>query len=1140
VRRLMVLWLVGLLLAANAQADAPSAFSSYRRVPLAYSVDVLVVGGSTGAVAAAVAAAKSGASVFLAAPRHYLGDDVTATLRLWLEPDENPTSELARAVYCQLPGGGPSPFRVPMTYSADLPSGGVHPDTTPPSLLTDGAWGTASTQSVQYNGEVSITGDLQSEQALTGARVVVYQGKDYRVDAVEISTSMDGKQWTPVATLRNEAPWVPESDDQLCFTLQGTFSATARYVRLDCRMPQTGKRVLLGEVEVLGHQNLPGAAALVPPTPLQVKRALDDALLAAGVQFLYGCHPTDVLRDGAGRPCGIVMANRVGRQAVVARTIIDATNRATVARLAGAQFRSYPAGMHTFRRTVIGGKPRTAPGMTHRVIDPAYRGPFPNAQKTSSGVFPIIEYTLRLPMADGGVRSFIAADQKARTLTYDPEQQFTSDTLFEVPPDPMVGLISCTGPWQGPESLLLEAFRPAGVPSVYVLGGCADVSRAQAAELLRPLALMDLGTRVGAAAAEEARHLPRPAGVRVPGQAPVRIAVPGDLREMLQGVRPVGQPRTLPQASGPVPVIGSYDVVVVGGGTAGAPAGIAAARVGAKTLVVEMLSGLGGVGTLGAIPTYCAGNRVGFTKTVQADTKNPNLWVIEQRMEWWRQELLKARADVWFGVTGCGVLRDGNRVVGVEVATPAGRGVVRAKVVVDATGNADVAAAAGAETLYTDSGEFGVQGSGLPGMRLGGTVVNTDYAFTDETDLVDMWQLFVFARRKFEQSFDTGQLVDTRERRRIMGDFTMSFVDQMVSRTFPDTVAQAKGGAFDTHGYTTEDHLLLYPAQTAGLITNIPYRCMLPRGLDGLIVTGLGMSMTRDAVPLIRMQPDIQNAGYAAGAAAAMAANNDVGVREIDIPALQRHLVMIGNLKPEVLGQRDSLPVSDRKLLEAVDRLPKDPVAAAVVLSDPQRALPMIRQAMFGASGDERLSYAAMLGMLGDATGSDDLLGYVWHNPWDEGQAYSVGMGKWKLSMMDSRIIALGRTKDPRAVPVILEKLRQLDEKGAFSHFRACALGLDALRAPGAAQALAQALALPGVRGHDEQTVQDAIEREVLPGAYNVVTREATVRELLLARALYRCGDWQGVGKATLQAYATDLRGHLARHASAVLQEEEK
>jgi len=84
---------------------------------------------------------------------------------------------------------------------------------------------------------------------------------------------------------------------------------------------------------------------------MQVKQALDDALLNAGVGFLYGCYATDLLYDSAGQPAGIVMANRSGRQAVRAKIVIDATQRAAVARMAGAEFDPYPAGMRTFRST---------------------------------------------------------------------------------------------------------------------------------------------------------------------------------------------------------------------------------------------------------------------------------------------------------------------------------------------------------------------------------------------------------------------------------------------------------------------------------------------------------------------------------------------------------------------------------------------------------------------------------------------------------------------------------------------------------------------------------------------------------------------------------------------------------------------
>jgi hypothetical protein len=72
---------------------------SARQIPVAWSTDVVAVGGSTDAVSAAVAASRSGAKVFPAAPRPYLGDDMTATLRLWVEEEETPVVPLAKSLF---------------------------------------------------------------------------------------------------------------------------------------------------------------------------------------------------------------------------------------------------------------------------------------------------------------------------------------------------------------------------------------------------------------------------------------------------------------------------------------------------------------------------------------------------------------------------------------------------------------------------------------------------------------------------------------------------------------------------------------------------------------------------------------------------------------------------------------------------------------------------------------------------------------------------------------------------------------------------------------------------------------------------------------------------------------------------------
>ena len=97
VRRATALLSLYLLLTSPLIAgEAPVVNESAREIPVAYEVDVVVVGGGTGAVSAAVAAAQAGAKVFLAAPHPYLGDDMTATLRLWLDESEVPTAPLAK------------------------------------------------------------------------------------------------------------------------------------------------------------------------------------------------------------------------------------------------------------------------------------------------------------------------------------------------------------------------------------------------------------------------------------------------------------------------------------------------------------------------------------------------------------------------------------------------------------------------------------------------------------------------------------------------------------------------------------------------------------------------------------------------------------------------------------------------------------------------------------------------------------------------------------------------------------------------------------------------------------------------------------------------------------------------------------
>lgn len=982
--------------------EPPAVIESAREVPLVARVDVVVIGGSCGAVASAVAAAKAGASVYLLAPSMYLGEDIAGTMRLYLEKGETPQSELGKAIF-------------------------------------------------------------------TG-------------------------------------------------TAQNSVFSDSRFTHV---------------------------------IPLQAKKALDSALLKAGVKFLYGCYATDVLRDTNGKVSGVVIANRAGRQAIAAKTVIDATPRATVARIAGAGFSDFPSGKQTFSRIVVGVQPRSEKGIvSSREITPGYTPftrYFPGSKDwgipPKGTVYPIVEYTLEIPMTNGSFKSYAQAENIARDLTYDPDLQNESEMLFQVPPDQMKGVASVTGAWSGTDKLDLNAFRPAGVDGLYVLGGCADIPREQAAALLRPLALIDIGTRIGEQAAADGKlssveKLTVSGGVAAGSDA-------GEVCEVLSGLRSINPQLTgIHQPQRGLPVLGEYDVVVVGGGTAGSPAGIAAARKGARTLVVEYQYGLGGVGTEGMIFNYHAGNRVGFSMEVAERSgwgtgRDLWHWKGQVRQEFWRSEIRRAGGEVWFGVIGCGAVVKNGSVCGVVVATPQGRGVVLAKAVIDATGNSDIAIAGGAEYTYIDSLQFAMQDAGIPNRGMPWHATNTGYTIVDESDVVDVWHDFVYSRDRVTLAFDLGRFLDNRERRRIVGEYTLDLVDVMAKRTFPDTIVQTESN-LDSHGYLIHPYFNLSTPAREGLAfnANLPYRCLVPRKLDGILSVGLGFSAHRDAMPFARMMADVQNQGYAAGLAAAMAVDENTSLRKINVRRLQQQLVEVGNLSADVLKKDDSFPVSDADLISAVRRLPESMLSAGIVLGAGERAVPPLKAALAGAPETNRLIYATALAMNGDNTGLDIMIKYLDSNPWDTGWGYrrrGERTGVW-ISTMDGVIRSLAMLGDRKALPAIISKAKALDPNSGYSHYHSVAYALELMPSKEGAEALYTLLKLPGAGGWVTDSVEKDIELQSSPKLPSmVVMREASPREIMLAAALYRCGDKDGLGQKTLEAFTNDLRGLYVRFATQVL-----
>jgi hypothetical protein len=509
------------------------------------------------------------------------------------------------------------------------------------------------------------------------------------------------------------------------------------------------------------------------------------------------------------------------------------------------------------------------------------------------------------------------------------------------------------------------------------------------------------------------------------------------------------------------------------------------------------------------------------------------------KMEWLRRELRNAGGDLWFGVTGCGALTENRTVKGIVVATPFGRGVVLAQTVIDSSGAADIAIAAGASYEYTGKTSLAVQGAGLGKAEPGDYYNNNDWLFIDDTDILDITRAYVQAKVKLAGCHDLVKMPQTRERRRVVGEYTVSVYDVLNHRRYADTISFHRS-SFDTHGYIYDPYFILSPPMQRHKIyeADVPLRSLLPKGLEGILTTGLGTSAHRDAMPVIRMQACLQNQGYAVGYLAAVAVREGKPLRKVDIRKIQKYLVGIGNLPARVLTGKAFHGYSQKEMQQAAVTVADNYQGLEILLTDTQRCLELVRRqiATPGLSAEHKLSYAAILCMLGDSEHASVLAAHIrQQSRWDEGWHYT-GMGQFGmcLSPLDALVTALGRAKDPSTLPVILEKALLLEPEDAFSHYRAVTMAMESIGSAEAVPVLAEMLVAPGIRFHALDSWRTA-RKETVPDWNDVSTRNIALKELHLARALYLCGDRDRLGEETLRRYAEGLQGHYARYAKEIL-----
>ncbi len=418
-----------------------------------------------------------------------------------------------------------------------------------------------------------------------------------------------------------------------------------------------------------------------------------------------------------------------------------------------------------------------------------------------------------------------------------------------------------------------------------------------------------------------------------------------------------------------VPVIREVDVLVVGGGTSGCAAAVAAARRGLRTLLLDRYGFLGGTATAAMVGCLCgvytcSTNTVtvirGYVKEITDRLEARDAGYKLKHRYQLDHEVLKLVLDAWLQEAGVELLfqtqmvdtlLEGERVGGVVVETRAGRAAIRARVVIDSSGDADVVARAGgafekgppselnAPSLVftmagvdierakrvpeaevsrllravTESGEFSFNrfsGGFSPVPPEGKVHMNiTRITCVDATDPDDLNRAYLEGRRQVEAyaafakrylpGFERASIdqiapqLGIRETRRVLGAYQLTADDVLGARSFPDAICRGAWPLEIHRNDSTETTRVHLEGDT---YYQIPYRTLVPRDLEQILVTGRCISATHEAQASTRvMGPGIAT-GQAAGTAAALALLGGRSPREVDVAALQTELEQEGAL----------------------------------------------------------------------------------------------------------------------------------------------------------------------------------------------------------------------------------------------------
>lgn len=390
-------------------------------------------------------------------------------------------------------------------------------------------------------------------------------------------------------------------------------------------------------------------------------------------------------------------------------------------------------------------------------------------------------------------------------------------------------------------------------------------------------------------------------------------------------------------------------VLVVGGGPAGIGAAIGAAKAGAETLLIENYGFFGGIASFG----------VGMCMNQMRPDSEPRGYVHEvllmELQKYGEQavrlsthqffvnvEYLKAAILDALDAAGCkylvhvkavDALRQGNRITGVIVSTKSGLVEISADVIVDCSGDADIAYFGGAPTLkesgnlapqtlllnvsninnYTSKDMAGVAKLAKAKYPLvpdswglskisnchhfyinhSGTKVMGNFDITDPeqyskaecqsrrqaVQVTEAMREFGGESLKNCELVGASNQIGVRESRRIKGSYIITEEDSMNGSRFDDVIAW-RSGWLDI-GFTRVTQMKIH---------QVPYRSIVPEQVDGLLAAGRCISASHEGAAAGKSMGNCMATGHAAGIAAALSSREKKAPREIQVSKIQELL----------------------------------------------------------------------------------------------------------------------------------------------------------------------------------------------------------------------------------------------------------